>query len=420
MGYDTQLMRSRWLPAGTMLLVSLISYIDRNTLALLAPTILRETGLSGEQYGFIISAFSVAYMVSNPLWGRILDRAGLRRGMTAAVLCWTVASMSHAFASGLWSFGAARAALGFGEGATFPGGLRTVVQTLPPEQRGRGLAVAYSGGSLGAVLTPLIVTPIFQWWGWRGAFWFTGLIGLAWLAMWAMVSRRPDIRQARLTTSLTTPADTAVPRLRDRRLWAFMCAYALGALPLGFVLYSASLYLAHPLGRSQQFIGKVLWIPPLGWEVGYFVWGWLADRSVRNLEGHVRQLRRMLTLCVVLNLVFGCIPWFTGIASVLGSMFLAMFVASGFVVLSVSYATHVYSAAHAGLIAGTGAGSWSAVLAVMMPLFGRLFDLHLYSTAFVIAAAIPLFGFAGWLWLSGAAAGGQRAVPRGHRIEDDV
>jgi hypothetical protein len=49
------------------------------------------------------------------------------------------------------------------------------------------------------------------------------------------------------------------------------------------------------------------------------------------------------------------------------------------------------------------------VLAVMMPLFGRLFDLHLYSNAFVIAAAIPLFGFAGWLWFSGASAGGQRA-----------
>ena len=101
--------------------------------------------------------------------------------MTTAVACWTVASVAHAFASGFWSLSLARAALGFGEGATFPGGLRTVVQTLPPDQRGRGLAVAYSGGSLGAVITPLVVTPIFLWWGWRGAFWFTGLIGAAWL-----------------------------------------------------------------------------------------------------------------------------------------------------------------------------------------------------------------------------------------------
>src|SRR5215467_10234213 len=137
---------ARWIPAASMLLVSLISYIDRSTLALLAPTILSETHLTGEQYGFIISAFSIAYMISNPLWGWILDRAGLRRGMTAAVAWWTAASVAHAFA----------------------GGLRAVVQTLSPGERGRGLAVAYSGGSLGALVTPLVVTPIFLWWGWRG------------------------------------------------------------------------------------------------------------------------------------------------------------------------------------------------------------------------------------------------------------
>ena len=111
----------RWVPAGTMLLVSLISYVDRSTLAILAPTILKETGLNGEQYGFIISAFSVAYMISNPLWGWILDRAGLRRGMTTAVAFWTVASVAHAFAGGFWSFGAARAALGLRRGGDISG-----------------------------------------------------------------------------------------------------------------------------------------------------------------------------------------------------------------------------------------------------------------------------------------------------------
>src|SRR5215467_4993496 len=100
---------SRWTPAFTMLLVSLISYIDRTTLALLAPAILKETHLDAEQYGFIISAFSIAYMLANPLWGRILDRAGLRRGMTAAVSSWTAASLAHAWATGFWSFGIARA-----------------------------------------------------------------------------------------------------------------------------------------------------------------------------------------------------------------------------------------------------------------------------------------------------------------------
>jgi len=388
-----------WVPAISMLLVSLISYIDRTTLALLAPTILKETGLSGEQYGFIISAFSVAYMLSNPIWGRILDRAGLRRGMTAAVACWTAASVAHAFASGFWSFGAARAALGFGEGATFPGGLRVVVQTLPAEKRGRGLAVAYSGGSLGAIITPLVVTPIFLWWGWRAAFWFTGLIGAGWLAIWAVVARRPDIGQT--AAPMKSGPSPPGPGWRDRSLWAFICAYALGALPLGFVLYSSSLYLAHPLGRSQEFIGKVLWLPPLGWEVGYFVWGWIADRSVRAGRPRVPVLHKLISVCALLDLPLALVPWVSNVAGVLGLLVLAMFVSSGFVVVSVAYATHIYSHRHAGLIAGIGAGSWSALVALAMPYFGRLFDQHHYSATFLIAASIPILGYAGWFGLRG-------------------
>jgi ACS family hexuronate transporter-like MFS transporter len=180
-----------------------------------------------------------------------------------------------------------------------------------------------------------------------------------------------------------------------------MFAYALGALPLGFVLYSASLYLAHPLGYSQKFIGKVLWIPPLGWEVGYFVWGWISDRSLQLGHPRVPALRRLVTVCALLNLAFAAVPWLPHIAAVMFFLFLAMFVASGFVVLSVAYATHVYSQEHAGVIAGAGAGSWSAVVALMMPFFGRLFDRHQYAPAFLIAASIPVLGYAGWSWLAG-------------------
>ena len=58
-----QLLTKTWSPAVAMMLVSTISYVDRNTLALLSPTILRETHLNNEQYGYIILAFSIAYML---------------------------------------------------------------------------------------------------------------------------------------------------------------------------------------------------------------------------------------------------------------------------------------------------------------------------------------------------------------------
>jgi MFS transporter, ACS family, hexuronate transporter len=378
---------TRWLPASSMMLVSTISYIDRNTLALLAPTILRDAHLSNEQYGFIISAFSIAYMVGNPLWGFILDRIGVRSGMTAAVSIWTLASVSHVFAFGFQGFAAARAVLGFGEGATFPGSLRTVVQTLPPEQRSRGIAVSYSGGSLGAVITPLIITPIAALWGWRGAFWATGAVGAAWLLLWSFLSRREDI--ARVPNQVRSDG----PKLNDPRVWAFIAAYAMGAFPSGFVLYQSSIYLTAMFAKSQMEIGKVLWIPPLGWEIGYFFWGWAMDR----FSG---AMRRQFLILMVLSTPLAAIPYVSSYGVTLAMMFFAMFITSGFIIGAVAYATRHFSIDHAGFIAGLGAGSWSLVVALAMPGVGRLFDLHRYDAAFLIAALFPIAGWAAWTVLS--------------------
>ncbi len=378
------------------MLVSLISYVDRSTLNLLAPTILKETGLSNQQYGYIISAFSFAYMIGNPVWGMLIDRLGLRTGMTLAVSLWTLASTCHVFASGLFSFGLARAVLGFGEGATFPGGLRTAVQTLPLESRSRGIAVSYSGGALGALLTPIIITPIFLTWGWRAAFWFTGFIGLAWILLWRVISRRPEIS----APSHIDAPQSAPLRWSDPRTWAFMVGYGLCASPLAFILYNASLYFVQGMGRTQADMGKVLWIPPLGWEAGYYFWGWITDKLPLENRGFLTGLRKQMALLTLLMLTLAAIPWQRSYPLTLAMMFVTMFAGSGFVISAMSYATRVFSSERSGLIAGLGAGSWSAVVALLAPLFGRLFDQRDYTTAFAAATAVPILGYGLFLVLS--------------------
>jgi ACS family hexuronate transporter-like MFS transporter len=378
-----------------MMLVSTISYVDRNTLALLSPTILRDTHLNNEQYGYIILAFSLAYMLTNPLWGWILDRIGVRTGMTAAVSLWTLASVSHAFASGMRSFAIARGVLGFGEGATFPGGLRTVVQTLPVQMRSRGIAIAYSGGSLGALITPIIITPIARRFGWQGAFWFTGAIGAAWLAMWAMLSRRPELRHAPKHVAPVDGEGATHPRWWDTRLLAFIAAYALGAFPSGFVLYQAANFFSASMHKSQVEIGHVLWIPPLGWELGYFFWGWVIDRFA-GAGGKVRAMRRIFLLAMLLSLPLAGVGLVNSFEGVLAIMFLVMFMASAFIIGAVAYATSHYSTKHSGWLAGVGAGTWSAVVGGVMPMMGRLFDQHRYEAAFAIAAMFPVLGYILW------------------------
>jgi ACS family hexuronate transporter-like MFS transporter len=276
--------------------------------------------------------------------------------------------------------------------------LRAVVETLPAEGRARGVAVAYSGGSLGAVVTPLIVTPIALLWGWRAAFFFTGLLGFAWLAVWWFVSRRPELR--RKPERRERPGAGVRIEFRDPRVWAAMLAYALGAIPLALVIYGAALYLHRELGRSQAQIGAVLWLPPLGWEIGYFVWGWLSDRSARGPGDGVRPLGRLMAAAALLGLPLAATPYLKSFPLAIALMCLAMFAASGFIILPVAYATRVFSSAHAGLIAGLCAGAWSGAVALIMPVFGRFFDRGRFDAGFVLAAALPPVGYLAWAVLA--------------------
>ena len=395
-----------WLPTLSMTLACLISYVDRVTLAVLAPTILRETRLSAEQYGFIISAFAIAHTAGCPIWGRTLDRFGLRRVMAAAVALWTAASASHALASGFLGFAVARFLLGFAEGATSPGSLRTVVQTLAPSRRSRGLALALSGGSVGALLTPILLTPIAARWGWRGAFWFTGLVGCLWLWLWLLQGPSPDLAPAPSTPPEDRQDRRTGLRWTDPRLWSFLCIGPIGSLPISFVLYGAPLYLGRGLGLSQAEIGRALWIPPLGWELGFLFWGWVMDRiTVRG--GSLPAFRRSFAVLAVLSLPLALVPWLGSSRGVFVVLFLAMLVAGGFIILNLAYATKTFPLASSGLMAGLSTGTASALVAICMPFFGRLFDQHRYDTAFAVAACAPLVGFVLWWSLNKLCDSGQ-------------
>jgi ACS family hexuronate transporter-like MFS transporter len=325
--------------------------------------------------------------------------------MLLAVALWSAASGAHAWASGLVGFAVARALLGLGEGATFPGGLRTALSTLPETRRSRGIAVAYSGGSLGAIVTPLVVTPVALRFGWRAAFLCTGMLGVLWLGVWLVVAEiAPALRVVPRgtdgtrapTASLVTDAERPAARVTDLRLWGFMAAYALGAFPLAFVSYAAPLYLHQALGASQAKLGHWLFVPPLGWELGYFFWGSLTDRRRARGRASAADDGRLLSSLALLSLPLACGPLYHQFALVVATLFFAMFVAAGFVVAGLAYATRIFSTRDGALIAGLGAGSWSGMVAVLMPVVGRAFDERAYGRSFLLAALLPALGVAAW------------------------
>jgi len=378
-----------WVPVVVMMTCSWLSYIDRQALAVISPMILQDTGLSAASYADAVSVFSIVYMIANPLWGSLLDYVGLRIGMLAAVGIWTLASASHAWVGGFLGFAAARALLGFGEGATFPGGLRTAAESLPLNRQSRGMGISYSGASLGSIFAPLVITPIALRWGWRAAFLATGALGAAWLAVWWLVARPPLLRPVGRKQRMVP-----WPNMMERRFWLLVVGMGLGGAALGPTLYLCPLYLNRVLGLTQAELGRILWIPAVCWELGYYFWGWVADR-------YVREERRPLRLYVLLA-VFALVPSLVTKAGswpvALAFFSWAMFVAVGFIVVSLHLSARAYPREETGMVAGIGSGAWSAVVAILLPIYGRWFDYRWYGATFVSLSLIPILGTTLWWW----------------------
>jgi ACS family hexuronate transporter-like MFS transporter len=391
-----------WVPVLVMMTCSWLSYIDRQALAVIAPTILNDTGLTAANYADAVSAFSIAYMIGNPLWGSLLDFVGLRVGMLIAVGIWSIASASHAAVTGVLGFAAARALLGFGEGATFPGGLRTAADSLPLSKQSRGMGISYSGAALGAILAPLLITPITTRFGWRAAFLGTGILGGIWLVVWWFVARAPLLPPVPRKTGRIT-----WPDMRERRFWLLVVNFGLGGAALGPTLYLSPIYLSNVMGLSQGKLGKILWIPALIWELGYYFWGWVGDRFVRDDP----RPTRLYILLTILALAPAFLTQFHSWPVVLAFFSWAMFIAVGFIVMSLHLGARAYRRDQTGMVAGVGSGAWSAVVAILLPIYGRWFDHQWYAPIFISLSVIPILGTALWWWIGRSPAPATPALP---------
>ena len=380
---------ARWWPVFVVACLSLLSYLDRQVFAVLSPTILLATHMSATEYGTAVSGFSIAYMICNPLWGSVIARIGVRVGVVLAVIFWSIASAGHALVGGFLGFLLARILLGIGEGATFPAVMDTVAHSLPQKSQGRGMALGYSGVAAASVIAPLLFIPINRVWGWHAAFVLTGLLGCLWILVW-WLSTAPS--------KPTAPPEALrwqLPNLLERRFWILFSTYAMGALPLGPVMYLTPLYLKS-LGYTQNQMAHVLWIPPIGWEAGSFFWAWMADHFARE-NPYPRGIFAALAL-MTLPLAF--ITRVHSPAVVIALLTSAMFMAGGFLIVALRSCTMLYPKDNGGLVAGMGAGSWAFVVAILLPILGHLFDHKSYDVAFLVVALVPVVGAVLWFILT--------------------
>ncbi|MGD0525381.1 MAG: MFS transporter [Polyangiaceae bacterium] len=303
--------RLAWIVALVGALTMTVSYFDRTTLAVLAPSVTKALGINATAYGWMTSAFSIAYLLAVPVSGWWIDRVGARRGLVFSVLAWSAVAALHAVVPGFAVLFALRIALGTAEGPSFPGAVQTMSRMLPPADRSRGFGMVFTGSSIGGMLAPPLASFLYDLAGWRVAFLGTSLIGLLWVPLWLALTGRRDVRAQLDKEEVVAAAPSKHPPLLRLVVHPLMFRALLAVLAVapaaGLAMAWGSKYLELTFGVRQGAMGLYLWLPPVGLDLGALLFGDLAARQVRASAGATP--RALFAIAALLAASAGLLPW---------------------------------------------------------------------------------------------------------------
>ncbi|MBN8860857.1 MAG: MFS transporter [Sphingobacteriales bacterium] len=182
----------RWLMLGFAFLATVLNYVDRLAFNYLsAEGALREL-IPNDYFGYIATAFFVAYMVSNLVSGFVIDRLGTRLGYALCMAFWTTASLLHAIARVPFHFGLFRFLLGIGEAGNWPAAIKLTSEWFTPEERSTATGIFNSGAAIGAVVAPPLIAWMGAHYGWQLTFVIIGCIGYIWVAAFWFTYYTPE------------------------------------------------------------------------------------------------------------------------------------------------------------------------------------------------------------------------------------
>ena len=397
----------RWYIGAILFLSTVINYIDRQTLSVLAPYIKTEMQWDNSTFALLIISFRVAYAVGQSLSGRFLDRVGLRKGLTIGVAFYSVAAMLTSFGTGLRSLCAMRFLLGLGESANWPGAAKAVAEWFPRRESGWAVALYDSGSAIGGAVAPFLVLFFYHQFGsWRPAFLLTGLLGLLWIPLFRAFYHKPE-EHPRLSASereliLNGRGDTArepEPSLPYRTLlrlpqtWGIIGAKALTDPVWYFITDWFTLYLVSRGFRPEQSL-LALWAPFLAADLGNFAGGgassWLIQRGWST--GASRRLVGLV--CGIGMSALGGTLLFPSFEAMVLCFSIATFAYAGFSTIVLILPADLYkrgSVASVSGMSGTGAGIGTIGATYLT---GVVADRVSFEPILTVAAIVPLLATA--------------------------
>ena len=402
----------RWWIGGLLFASTVINYIDRQTLSLLAPYLKLEYHWTNSDYANLAIAFRVTYSIGQTVFGRLMDRIGTRRGLTLTVIWYSVISMLTSLASGFYSFATFRFLLGAGESANWPAATKAVSEWFPKRERALATALFDSGSSIGGAVAPFIVLWIYFRWGWRPAFMIPGILGFLWLIVWRWLYYPPEehsrIGQAELEMIVADKRESdaaqqgkARPRWSDLlklpQTWGVILAKATTDPVYFFITEWFPIFLVAK-GIELKTGLFAVWIPFVAADLGSFFGG--------GVSGYLIKRGWSLGVARKTLIVFGGV----GMTMIIPTIFttnvywiallfaVATFTYAGFTTMANVLPSDLYgseSVASVSGLSGTGAGIGTIVAFKLIGYFSdarQATGTHSFDPIVIIAGLVPFAG----------------------------
>lgn len=326
----------RWCMILLVCGITIINYLDRTALGVAAPTILETTGITKEQYSWIVSAFQLAYTIGQPIMGFFIDTIGLRLGFAICAVIWGLATMGHAL-TGTWQgLAFMRGVMGFSEASAIPAGIKTASIWFPAKERGIASGVFNMGTSFGAMLAPPLIAWCILFQGWGFAFVVSGSLALIAALAWFIFYRDPkdskrlsaeereyiEAGQEKYLDSDNKQEKASLKTiLTQRNFWGIGIARFLADPAWGTINFWVPIFFVETLHFSLKEIAMFVWLPFLMADLGCLASGFVAkffnDRGISLINS------RLITFTI------GAVLMMTiGFVSIVENPYLAVFLIS--------------------------------------------------------------------------------------------
>lgn len=404
----------RWWIGGLLFASTVINYIDRQTLSLLAPYLKLEFHWTNSDYANLAIAFRIAYTIGQSVFGKLMDRIGTRRGLTITVIFYSIVSMLTSTARGLFSFATFRFLLGAGESPNWPAATKAVSEWFPKKDRALATALFDSGSSIGAAAAPFIVFWIYFRWGWRPAFAVPGILGFCWLIAWRNLyylpeehpristSEREMILGDRYDANASSPQESRRWRdlLKFPQTWGMIVAKSFTDPVFFFITEWLPIYLGT---KGILLRGGVLglipvWIPFIAADIGSFFAGWFSGYLIRRGMS-LGWARKVPVIYGGLGMTLLVLTIFTTNPYAIAFLFAAVtFTYAGFTVVANTLPADLFESGSVASASGLGGTATGLGTIIAFKLVGYVSDArqatgaHSFDPILITAGIVPFIG----------------------------